>query len=300
MTEHQRVSQLLGLSRWQEARDSAASALGEDPTDAYMHYLLSIAYDGLEQLPRAQDSIGTALSLDPEQGIYVEQHARLLSLLGQHVDAQAAFERALQLDPGSIEAHAGYVEAILRDPRSERRLTKKERLATAREIADSLLADAPDTEIAHLIDSKVHLANDDIVRSQSAARRALQIDPNSAIGHQLMGITHQQKGDTRAAGDSFVAAGKLDPTSSTSRDLLKGLGRGKIALGFGAFYLLRITLKAGARGADGAGVPVGLIVAAIAILVGGFFAARWVTTKRNAEAALSPEARRALEANRGV
>ena len=132
-----------------------------------------------------------------------------------------------------------------------------------------------------------------------SSKRTLAINPNSVVGHQLMGITQRDIGNTRAAGDSFVTAGKLDPTSDTSRSLLSNLGKGGAApLGLGAYFVFRAIAKAGSAGAESAGVPVAIIIVLLVVGFIVFQVHRNQERRRTATGQLSPQAQAVLEADK--
>ena len=298
MNDHRRIGQLLELKRWQEAHDLAVSSLAEIPQDAHLHFLHSLALHGLGQTKDGLAAIDRALALSHGTVRYHEQRGMFLSYLGKHKDAWATFDHALTLDPNDVNVKAAYVEAILRDRRSGK-ASNKDRLVKARDLADSILADAPETELAHAIDAKVHIANEMPFKAQAAAKRTLAINPNSVVGHQLMGITQRDIGNTRAAGDSFVTAGKLDPTSDTSRSLLSNLGKGGAApLGLGAYFVFRAIAKAGSAGAESAGVPVAIIIVLLVVGFIVFQVHRNQERRRTATGQLSPQAQAVLEADK--
>lgn len=294
MNDHVRIGQLINIQRWQEALDQSAASLAEIPQDAHMHFLHGLALHGLGRTKDALDANDRAIALSHESVRYHEQRGILLSKLGKHKQAFDSFEHALTLDPSDVNVRGGYVEAIVRDPASINSLVKT-RLIRARTLADSILVDAPDTEFAHVINAKVLLAEDKPFKAQEAAKRALKIEPNSVVGHQLMGITHREIGNTRQAGDAFVAAGKLDPTSNTSRNLLSSLGKGGAApFGLGAYLLFRFIAKSG----QAAGVPVAIVLVLVVLGFAGFKLHQSREGRESAKAALSPEARSVLEADK--
>ena len=138
--------------------------------------------------------------------------------------------------------------------------------------------------------------------ARDAAKRSLSIAPDNAQAHQMLGIAEQHLGRHREAGDSYVRAGKLDPTSSSSGELLDGLGAGlgKVVApaGLGAFMLFRVATRTSARGAESAGIPPGVILVFVIVAMVLFFAFK--NTDRPARYddgldQLSPEARAIIQ-----
>ncbi len=291
-----RVQHLLDLGRASEARDLARSLVANDPRDHAMFSMLADAEISTDGPETSLATIERALAIEPESSTYHAQRGHYLAQLGRHDESDDSFVQALTLNSMNSYALSAHVEAILRDPRTTRRRHKAARLALADSRAQALLHHYPNAAISHLMDSKVRLAHDDYVASDAAARRALAIEPNNPIGHQLVGFAAEARGDTRAAGDAFVNAQKADPTSSTGIEGLRRLGKGAAApIGFGLFLAVRFGVKAGQR-ASGM-----LAVAFIVLVVAGtvaYLVWRSKESQREAEARLSSQARDVLEQDR--
>lgn len=291
-----RVQHLLDLGRAPEARDLARSLVAQDPRDHAMFSMLADAEMSTDGSEASLATIERALAIDPESSTYHAQRGHYLANLGRHDDSDESFIAALTLNSMNTYALSAHVEAILRDPRTTRRRHKAARLALADSRAQALLHHYPNAAISHLIDSKVRLAHKDYVASDAAARRALAIEPNNSVGHQLVGFAAEARGDARAAGDAFVNAQKADPTSSTGIEGLRRLGKGAAApIGFGLFLALRLGVRVG-RGTSGL-VAVGLIVIVVAAAV-AFLVSRRKQSQREAEGRLSSHARDVLEQDR--
>lgn len=297
MLDTQRITQLIQVNRFQEAHDLALQSLAEIPQDAAMHSYLGLALNGLGRLEEALTSTENAIALNPGNYRFFEQRGLLLSKLGRHADASIAFEQALHLNPTDSYTKAAYVEALLREPATSRPTQRPARIARSSELVESMLENDPDSETTHLMHGKVLLAKNQNTQAQRAARRALAIDPNNAVGHQLLGMTQQNQGNVRAAGDSYVAAGKLNPHSTHSRDLLAGLGKGAAAVPLCGFFLLSRVARTGSKGAVHAGVPIAIVLVIVLAVAAAAIANR--RKQRTASSPdLSPEARRIYEANK--
>lgn len=291
-----RVQHLLDLGRATEARDLARSLVAQDPRDHAMFSMLADAEMSSEGPEASLATIERALAIDPESSTYHAQRGHYLAHLGRHDDSDESFVAALTLNSMNSYALSAHVEAILHDPRTTRRRHRAARLALADSRAQALLHHYPNSVISHLIDSKVRLAHDDYVAADAAARRALAIEPNNPIGHQLVGLAAEARGDTRAAGDAFVNAQKADPTSSTGIEGLRRLAKGAAApLGFGVFLAVRLGVRVGQRASGILAVAVIVIVVAAAV---AFLVSRRKQSQREAEDALSSRARDVLEQDR--
>lgn len=291
-SEYIRVEQLIDLGRFAEARDLARESLEEAPDDAMMLSKLADIERHISGPERALEIVERALALDGQRATFHAQRAYFLSLIGRHEEADAGFVDALTLDPNHRFALAARVEAVLRDPRSTKRKHKSERMGAAKYCADALLTTYPNTAVSHLMDAKVKLANRDFDGCDAAAAHALRLEPDNPVGHQLVGLAAEAKGDTRKAGDAFVSAQRIDPTSSTGLEGLRRLGKSAIApIGFATFLVLRLGLRAGrATGSIIAGIVLFAVFGAIAYF---FHQQRKVAEEQRVD--LSPEAQSILD-----
>ncbi len=291
-----RVQHLIDLNRPEEARDLARSFLAEDPQDASMISMLADAEYKTDGPAVALATIERAIALEHTNGTFHAQRGYFTSNLGHHDKADEAFATALMHDPRNSYALSAHVEAILRDPATSRRRKKAPRLALAESRVQSLLHSHPHAAITHLMDSKVRLAHNEFEACDAAARRALEIEPNNPIAHQLVGLAAEAMGDTRTAGDAYVSAQKADPTSSTGLEGLRRLGQGAaLPIGFGLFIALRMGVRVGRYTSGLVGV---LIVVALLAAAGGFIYYQRNETRRKAEAKLSQNARQILDQDR--
>lgn len=291
-----RAQQLIQLRRYVEARDLASAELAAVPFDADLHEQLASAHGGLEEWDKALDAIEQSLSLTPADPYRHGFRAMALSLLGRHGEARAGFEHALELDPENSFTHMAQVEAVLRDPAVDNKLDRPRLLALARRSCDTMLRVSPELDVSHLMHAKLLIAQKNFTDAKTAAERAIAANPNNPIAHQLRGIAQQQLGQIREAGDSYVAAGKIDPSSSTSGDLLEGLGKAAAPLGLGAFLLFRLVARAGSRGAEAGGVPPALILILVIGAMVAFFAVQRGRSRQTNSERLSPQAQAALKA----
>lgn len=288
-----RVQHLLDLDRAEEARDLARTYIIDDPQDTTMISMLADAEYRTDGPEVALATIERALAIDHDDSTCHAQHGYFLSNLRRHDDADNSFNAALNCNPTNSYALSAHVEAILRDPRSNRRRTKETRLALAYSRVQVLLATYPQAAISHLMDGKIHLARGQYAQCDAAARRALAIEPNNPIGHQLIGLAAESMGNTRVAGDAYVQAQKADPTSSTGIEGLRRLGKGAaIPVGFGIFLALRLGVRVGKymSGVLAGAFVVLLVGAAIAFLI-----AQSKKQDREAKEKLSPQARNVLD-----
>ncbi len=300
MIPPQRVDQLLKMKRFAEARDLAKQSLADIPFDVDMLELLARANYGLGDFEEALSAVEAALAALSGDGHILTLRGQILSRLGRHDDAMADFEAALALSPSLVYAHVALIEAVVRNPVSDKLGSKaKALLDKAKKSRDALLGLHPEMDISHLMSAQVDILEKKYTKARASTEIALKIDPNNPVAHQLHGLALQGIGDIRSAGDAYVAAGKIDPTSPTSGNLLEGLGAGAAVPFIGGGFLLFRVLTRGGRAAGSADVPVGAILLVIVLIVGLYFILRDPAEKpKRPEDQLSAEARAALRARR--
>ena len=150
----------------------------------------------------------------------------------------------------------------------------------------------PERAEGYAIRAKAAILDDDAFRASDWANEAVKREPDNPIAHQVLGMSAQLLGDTKAAADHYVTAGKLNPRSSRSTALLKGL-RKKAPIGiFVTFILIRvISVPLRGRSEVVQVIGVGVVIALLVLLFVAW--PRW-----NARRAMSDEARQVLARDR--
>lgn len=168
---------------------------------------------------------------------------------------------------------------------------------------DELIADAeahaaeavrlePAAAGGYLVHAKACLAQGSAAGASGWAERALSVEPDDPVGHQLLGLAAQLRGDAAAAADHYVDAGKLNPRSDTSIRLLRGLRTSLPIGGLAIFLIIRTTRTLG--GMLGGVVAVIMVIAVILVLLGyQLYGPRW-----RARREMSDQARHALARDR--
>ena len=101
-----------GLTQWHARRlDVALEALGAavtlSPEDPHLWADLAGVYDGLSLADPAEACIRRSLALDTGQARPWQLLASLTDRRGDHVEAEAAYRHALEIEPGLGDAHFG-------------------------------------------------------------------------------------------------------------------------------------------------------------------------------------------------
>jgi tetratricopeptide (TPR) repeat protein len=153
--------------------------------------LLTLLYVVYDRFLAAPPNVRQAVSLTFEAGRAVAE--------GDLQRAIEKYERALELDPGNVEAQLwlGILYEKTDDP---------ERAAAALERARALF----DSEVIYLLERGMfYLMVDDTDSAAQDAQRAIDIAPGQPEGYFLLGSVAEQVGDLQLARDSFEQASQL-------------------------------------------------------------------------------------------
>jgi tetratricopeptide (TPR) repeat protein len=288
----ERTRALVRLRRYAEAAATARSGLAGEPDDPELAYLyasaLSSAGNHAEALPAARRAVG----LQPGSARAQQVLGWASYKAGHHADAAAVLAHAISLDPHDAESHVMRADALIKlVPRSRLAWQRRDALtAEAHAHAAEAVRLRPAGAEGYLVHAKACLAQGDPAGARGWAERGLAIEPDHPVGHQILGLAAQIRGDTAVAADHFVDAGRLDPRSDTAIRLLRGLRTTLPVGGIAVFVALRAASLLGAS-ADGAAA---LAVVAILAFVGyRVYGARWHARRR-----MSDQARLALARDR--
>jgi tetratricopeptide (TPR) repeat protein len=290
-----RTRALIDARRYAEAAEAARTGLAADPSHGGLTLLRAIALCEARELDDALACADRAIALQPHNALAHRTRGWILHRLGRDAEALDQLGRALALDPHDAETHVMRAEALLaRAPRSPLARRRRDRLvAEAHWHAGEATRLEPNAPGGFLVHSKARITANDAMGAEQWARQALSIQPDHPLGHQLLGMSAQLRGDSRTAADHYVAAGKLDPRSRTSLDLLRNVRTAVPISGIVLYPVVRFALAAG--GAAG-GVVLSLVVTAVVgLVVWWIFGPRW-----QARRAMSEEARAVLARDRQV
>jgi tetratricopeptide (TPR) repeat protein len=291
----QRVQALIKLQRYQEAATTARQGLSETPDSASLNILLAIALCESGDYDEAVAAAGRAVALKPEN--YAAQRTLGWSTYkaGRIDEAKAILNHALSLNPDDVMTHVMLADVLMKTiPRYlPRRAMRKSRVV--QEIdhhgAEAIRLD-PDRADGYAIRAKASVLEEDAFQASTWAQEALKREPDNPIGHQVLGMSAQLLGDTKAAADHYVTAGRLNPRSSGSTALLKGL-RKKGWIGVVVALVLIRVISRLVRDGGGAAQAIGI---AVVLAVLAFFWVVW--PKWSARRAMSAEAQQVLARDR--
>jgi tetratricopeptide (TPR) repeat protein len=96
---------LVKTKQWEAALPEARSAVEYNPNSAQLHFFLGIVELHLKQVPEATRELETSLKIAPDHFAANLKYGEMLFLEGHPDAALPLLTRAVELDPGSAEAH---------------------------------------------------------------------------------------------------------------------------------------------------------------------------------------------------
>lgn len=231
-----RADALIDLGRHDEALTVVHQALAQDPSDARLLGMASLAHLRLGHNQEAASTAARAIASDPEWDWLHRLRALALAAEARRAKRDAgrrlgrlaadAAGEATRLAPGDADAYCVLVEAHL----------AAGDLGAAGFAARRAVELAPDEAGPWVASSQVALAAGDALTAEAAARRALSIDPEDYAALNNVGAALHNAGRRREAAALFAAAARQDPNADTAREnvALTGL----VVLRIGALVLL--------------------------------------------------------------
>jgi TolB-like protein/Tfp pilus assembly protein PilF len=145
--------------------------------------------------------------------------------------ARGFFTRALELDPGSIDALIGAANVDLNDAWSFRFDDPRPLMAAAEKKLSRALATAPNNPLAHFCMGQVLCATNRAARCVEELERAVAIDPNFAVAHSLMGLARVFIGRAEETKAHVLEALRLSPRDTQITHWCLHAGFAKACLG---------------------------------------------------------------------
>ena len=239
----ERINSLIDLRRYEEATTAAQQALRSHPDEPELLCVYAIALSHSGQHAIAVESARRAVSLNPDDWFGYRVLGSVLGAApGGLREGLKALAKARELNPHDPLVHLLIAERSLdlipTGTPYDTSVARREILREARAASTEAKRLAPHDAANHLVDAKVLLAMKEIGAAEAAARHGLRLDPNNAVGHQILGVISSHRGDGGSAADHFVAAARVDPRSDTSLRFLRGVPGVWVAWAFAGFLAL--------------------------------------------------------------
>lgn len=290
----ERARALVDLGRYPEAAAVAREALAATPDDFGSLVLLAVALCESDQAGEALPAAQQAVALRPDSAHAHRTLGWVTYRLGRYDEAAAILAHALTLNPHDAETHVMRGEAMLklahRTKFPHRR--RSELIDQAERHAAEAVRLEPHAAGGYLIHGKAAASQGQGAIAESWGRKALAVEPDNPVGHQVLGLAAQLRGDTRVAADHYVEAGKLNPRSDSSMKMLRNIRATGPVGGIALYIIVRVAITSGRVGGAAIAAVVATLVIAAALLY------RFVWPRWQARRTMSATARQALARDR--
>ncbi|MEL6108892.1 MAG: tetratricopeptide repeat protein [Planctomycetota bacterium] len=225
------------------------AALARNPSEFWLHFFAG-NWTRRTDLKASIGYFRAALALRPDSPAVLNELGSVLSRQGDHDEAEACFEKALQINPQFFFAHFNWGESLARRGRHEEahqrfrqtldvnanhiptltsmakcRIGQQRFGDAGRHLADALAIDPGDIDtrclqVTLLLEQKRFAEADDLLK------RVIVEHPNSSQAHRLRGKALATKGDLPASVATLRTALRLDPWNTDAMvDMATALGR---------------------------------------------------------------------------
>ncbi|HEY7251262.1 MAG TPA: tetratricopeptide repeat protein [Methylomirabilota bacterium] len=186
---------------------------------AYESGVKSIAED---RLSLGLSSLRMAAEIEPQNPLYHNAVGAVLLNVGRYPDAQAEFQKAVELDPTYADAFHNLGSAYAEQAKWEDAI-----LAYRKALAQTIYA-SPENTYNNL--GYAYWALDRRKEAEEAFRSALQLEPKLVPSHFWLGVILEKDGRKDEARLHFQAARDLEPGSMLGKraaEVLKAMGDSK-------------------------------------------------------------------------
>ncbi|MGH7412599.1 MAG: tetratricopeptide repeat protein [Candidatus Rokuibacteriota bacterium] len=173
------------------------------------------------RIPLGLSSLRQAVEIEPGNPLYRNAVGAVMLNIGRFADAQAEFQKAVELDPTYADAFHNLGSAYAEQGRWDEAIG-----AYRKALAQTIYA-RPQTTYNNL--GYAYWALDRRKEAEDAFRSALQLEPNLVPSHFWLGVLLEKEGREAEAKTHFRAARDLEPASMLGRraaEVLKALGEG--------------------------------------------------------------------------
>lgn len=159
------------------------------PDVSEYHYLLGVAFMQAGEMILSAESLQRADQLEPNKPLTLIAKGFVLNNRKMFEEAAVALNRALELEPESLEAMAAIAE-------SEQGLGEAE---NAEAHARRVLERAPHNATANLVLGQLLMRNGDFAGARDALLRAAEADPHSPTPDYQLSLAYARLGDAAAS-----------------------------------------------------------------------------------------------------
>jgi tetratricopeptide (TPR) repeat protein len=161
-------------------------------------------------LARAESEIAELLKGAPNEAVPHALQGALLLQRRNPTAARSAYERALQLSPGMVEAVGGLAAVDLRLNAPDRAIARLE----------AEVAKQPQNTVLLLLSAQTYEVAGQMAKAEQALRAAVAADPRFLTGYQRLARLYIGQGKIDAARAEFEGIAQRDPTNVPARTMV--------------------------------------------------------------------------------
>ncbi len=199
----QLASTLLRQRNAAAALPVAEDALRNAPQNPAARLVLARAQMASGDVSAAASTLGTLQKQYPDAGIVWSQLGALNVMQRNNTGARAAFERALELQPGQYQALQGLTLLDIAEGKGD----------AARARVEALVAKAPGDLGYQQIAAKVYVAQRDFAKAESTLRAMLARDSSNLEAYGLLGQVYLMQNKVEQALKEYEALSKQQPNA---------------------------------------------------------------------------------------
>ena len=219
------IDALTGLSMWAERYDRQYADLFAVQDDVTGKIITALEVELTEGERNRIERMPTENLEAYDYYIRAEHEGLTYSDVDTYRRALSYYQRAIDLDPGFADAHAGIARVAVDVWRNDYNFLWS--AAVARKIAYDAAGQAlkldPNNARAHTVLALLQLVDGRDGEARESAKRAVELQPNSAEASGNLALVLAHTGDHEKAVTEMERALRLDPTPSPSFRLLAGI-----------------------------------------------------------------------------
>jgi tetratricopeptide (TPR) repeat protein len=192
---------LRNLGRLDEAEEASLKALRHTPDDPGTRFNLGMCYVALGKFDSAVTEFKRVLLVHPEHPQALQNLGLAYEGLGDDENAASCFKRSSRLAPNAQEPRLALGALELR----------RGRLELAKKIASEVLGASPASVEAHFLGCRASIALNLLEDARQHLQAVIEVEPESALAHAMLGVQQQYEGDFTGAASSFHRSLELNP-----------------------------------------------------------------------------------------
>jgi tetratricopeptide (TPR) repeat protein len=197
----------------------ARQAVLDEPSNPVAHLVLTDALLGKRQIGEAEKEVKELLSKLPNASPLHVRAGRLALLKNDLPGARRSFDRALAIEPRSLDAVAGVAAVSVAQKRPDQ----------ARALVDQYLQKAPNDSGLMLLAARTYIADRDTAGAEALLERVVRSEPENVSASTMLGQVYLTQKKFDAARERFEDVARRQPqdvgTELMIASILQGQGK---------------------------------------------------------------------------